>query len=153
MTRQLLAVLREGFEGPNGKVTYFLDSDGGLTHTLAKLNAAEASQSWGGNSVAAHAHHLLFSLDAFGAFIAGDRSQRDWNESWRVNTVDDGEWARLQQELGDGYQKLRETIKTHAESGGGGGRLTGRGHAPRVSHRREPPESGGAAGGMRQRRS
>ena len=35
MTRQLLAVLREGFEGPNGKVTYFLDSDGGLTKTLA----------------------------------------------------------------------------------------------------------------------
>ena len=117
MIRQLLAVLREGFEGPNGKVTYFLDSDGGLTNTLAKLTSAEASQSWGGNSVAAHAHHILFSLGAFGAFIAGDRSQRDWDESWRVSTVDDAEWSRLQHDLGDGYQKLRETIKIHAESG------------------------------------
>ena len=117
MTRQLLAVLREGFEGPNEKVTYFLYTDGGLRSTLAKLSAAEASQEWGGNSVAAHAHHILFSLDAFGAFIAGDRSQRDWNESWSVSTVDDASWARLQQDLGDGYQKLRESIKTHAESG------------------------------------
>ena len=115
MTDQLLAVLREGFEGP-AKVTYFLDGgpDAGLRNTLAGLSAEEASRTWGGNSVAAHAHHSLFSFGAFGAFISGDRSPADWNESWKVSSVDEAAWAKLQQDLAEAYEKLRATIETHA---------------------------------------
>ena len=117
MKKQLLAVLREGFDGPSPKVTYFLDGgpDAGLRNTLAQLDAGQASQPWGGNSVAAHARHVLFSFEAFGAFIAGDRAQRDWNESWNVSTVDDTSWAKLQSDLATAYDALRRTIETHGE--------------------------------------
>ena len=117
MTDQLLAALREAYEGPNEKVTYFLDPDGGLRKTLASLSADEASKPSGGNSVAAHAHHLLFSFEAFGAFISGDRSSRDWNESWRVSMVDDAQWSRLQEDLGSAYEKLRASIQANANDG------------------------------------
>jgi len=116
MIKQILAVLREGFEGPQ-KVTYFLDADGGLRSTLAKLSAADASRPVGGNSIAAHAHHILFSFEAFGGFISGDHTSRDWNQSWAVNEVDDAAWTKLQDDLAAGYTSLREAIKAHAESG------------------------------------
>ena len=118
MTRLLLSALREGFEGPSPKVTFFLDSgpDSGLRNTLAGLSAAEASRPIGGNSVAAHAHHILFSFDAFAAYISGDRASRDWNESWRVSEVDEASWAKLQDDLVRGYESLRQTIKTHADA-------------------------------------
>jgi hypothetical protein len=117
MTKQLLAVLAEGYEGPRHELTYFLDSgpDAGLRNTLAKLTPDEASREVGGNSVAAHAHHILFSFEAFRAFIEGDRTQRDWNESWRVSTVDDAQWAKLQEDLGREYKSLREAVRA-AES-------------------------------------
>jgi len=116
MTEQLTAILREGWEGPAHKLSYFLDKgpDAGLRKTLAALTAAEASRAVGGNSVAAHAHHVLFSFDAFGAFIAGDRTKRDWNESWRVSTVDDAAWTKLQSDLAGRYDELLATVEKHA---------------------------------------
>lgn len=113
-TRQLLAALSEGFEGPKSSISYYLDGgpDAGLRRTLASLSAEEASRDWGGNSVAAHAHHILFSFDAFGAYITGDHTQRDWNESWTVNTVDAAQWETLQQNLADRYTALRALVKT-----------------------------------------
>ena len=118
MIGQLNAVLREGWEGPEHKLSYFLDKgpDAGLRNTLAKLTAEEASREVGGNSVAAHAHHVLFSFEAFGAFISGDHSKRDWNESWRVSTVDEEAWQKLQSELAAGYDRLQATIEQHAGS-------------------------------------
>jgi hypothetical protein len=115
--KQTLRVLREGLEGPGEGPGYFLDTGGGLRGTLAALSAEEASTPWGGNSVAAHVHHLVFSFDAFGAYIQGDRAQRDWNQSWSVNSVDDAAWTKLQQDLVAGYEALRAAIKAHANEG------------------------------------
>jgi hypothetical protein len=116
MTDILLAVLREGFEGPGPKVTFFLDGgpDAGLRNTLAQLSAEEASRPSGGNSVASHARHLAFSFEAFGAYVAGDRTSRNWDESWNVTTVDDASWRKLQDEIAAGYADLRAKIKEHA---------------------------------------
>ena len=113
MTKQLLAVLAEGYEGPRHALTYFLDSgpEAGLRSTLARLSAADASTEIGGNSVAAHAHHILFSFGAFRAFIEGDRNQRDWNESWRVSSVDEESRKKLQDDLGREYSALREAVR------------------------------------------
>src|SRR5262245_4395593 len=115
--KQLVGALREGFDGPSEEFGYFLDTDGGLRKTLAKLSADQASRAVGGNSVAAHAHHILFSLNAFSKVISGDKSPNDWNESWTVKSVDDGSWSRLQQDLGAGYEKLRGAIEGHAANG------------------------------------
>lgn len=120
MNEQLLAVLREGFEGPAKEVTYYLDPDGGLRNTLAALTPDQASRSIGGNSVAAHAHHILFSFGAFGDFIAGDKTPHDWNESWAVGEVDDARWTKLQSDLASGYEALRERIRANAEHGAEG---------------------------------
>jgi hypothetical protein len=114
MTNPILAVLQEGFEGPHDASSYFLDSDGGLRGTLAKVSAEEASRELGGTSIAAHAHHLGFSLDASAAWITGDRSSRDWSESWTVKSVDDAAWARLRDELDAKYDALRSAITRHA---------------------------------------
>lgn len=121
MKNQLLAVLREGWEGPDPAhgFTYFLDRgpEAGLRETLARLSADEASRDVGGNSVAAHAHHLLFSFEAFGAFIGGDRRKRDWNESWRVSDVDENAWAQLQRGLAAQYETLIGLVEQHADEG------------------------------------
>jgi hypothetical protein len=119
MTEQLLAVLAEGYEGPTHSLTYFLDGgpDAGLRNTLAALTAEEASRTWGGNSVAAHAHHILFSFGAFGAYIGGDRTQRDWNESWSVSTVDDAAWSKLQSDLNTAYADLRTAVESNTSKG------------------------------------
>jgi hypothetical protein len=114
MTEQLLAVLKEGYEGLS-EGGWFLDGpDAGLRNTLARLSPEEASRPWGGNSIAAHARHIRFSLGASAAWISGDRASRDWNESWNVSTVGPEEWSALQRDLGAGYDELRTAIASHA---------------------------------------
>ena len=117
-TGQLLAVLREAFEGA-GQWSYFTDhgADAGLFGTLDKLSAADASRPAGGTTVAAHAHHVAFGLGAAAAWVRGDRSPSDWAQSWRVSTVDDAAWARLRGELRRGYEDLYRAIESHAASG------------------------------------
>jgi hypothetical protein len=118
MIEQLLAVLREGFEGSPNQWSYFTDgpADSALLGTLSKLSAAQASQSVGGTSIAAHVHHLRFGLAASEAWIRGDKTSRDWTESWRVKTVDDAAWTRLQQDLRDGHQSMSRAIQSYAAS-------------------------------------
>src|SRR5712691_2706112 len=89
---QLLAVLREAFEGPQLNWSYFTDqgAESGLFGTLTSISASAASRVWAGSTIAAHAHHTAFALDASAAWISGDRSPRDWNESWSVMVVDAG---------------------------------------------------------------
>jgi hypothetical protein len=115
---QMLAVLKEAFEGPSQSWSYFTDHgvDGGLLGTLSGLNAARASRLWGGSSIAAHTHHAAFGLAASSAWIRGDRASRDWRESWQVSTVDDAAWAHLFEQLRHGYTDLRQAIESHAFS-------------------------------------
>src|SRR5215510_9125025 len=113
---QLRAVLREGFEGPAGqRWTYFIDNEpnAGVFGTIDGLTAAQASSPSGPNATttAAHVHHLCFAVSASRAWLDGDRSQRDWTESWRVREVDDAAWARLRAELWREYEALGKAIE------------------------------------------
>ena len=76
---QLLAVLREGFEGPQERWSYFTNAgpEAGLFGTLAKLDAAVASRASGGTTIAGHVHHLVFSLKASAEWIRGERKKYD----------------------------------------------------------------------------
>ena len=69
----LLAALKEGLDGP-GKWGFFSDSgpEAGLAATLKALSASEASRVTGGTSIAAHAYHLVFSLNATVLYMNGD---------------------------------------------------------------------------------
>jgi hypothetical protein len=112
---QVLAVLREAFEGAQ-QWSYFTDhgADAGLLGTLDKLSAADASRPAGGTTVAAHAHHTAFGLEAVAAWVRGDRTPSDWPQSWRVSAVGDAAWARLRQELRTNYDELRRAIQEYA---------------------------------------
>ena len=115
---QLLALLAEAFNGPAQKWSYFTDhgAEAGLLGTLARFTAADASRVWNGSTIAAHANHVRFALAASAAWIAGDRSSRDWSESWNVSTVDEAAWRLLQEEIRAGHRDLRRAIESHAAS-------------------------------------
>ena len=118
VVEQLFGVLDEAFEHPPKPWTYFTDNnaDGGFFGTLAKLSAAEASRLSGGTTIAAHVHHITFGLSVSSAWIQGDYSQRNWEESWRLSTVDDAAWPRLQEQLRREYKNLRQAIASHGLS-------------------------------------
>jgi hypothetical protein len=112
---QLVAVLREALEGPSDPGwSYFADHGGGLLATLEPLSAAEASRLVGGASIAAHAHHVSFGLEASAAWITGDRASRDWAQSWTVTSVTDAGWRELRDQLRARYAVLRGAVERHA---------------------------------------
>ncbi|MHB9028710.1 MAG: hypothetical protein ACYC9O_08075 [Candidatus Latescibacterota bacterium] len=112
---QLLAVLREAFEGPD-RFSYFTDMtpDSGLLHTLGPITADEACRTVGGTSVAAHARHILFGLRSSTSWIEGDHARRNWRESWNTNPVDEPEWNDIREGILSAYSGLREAIEQHA---------------------------------------
>lgn len=118
VVRQLLNVLQEAVEGSSGPWSYFIDNrpDAGVFGALAKLSAADASRARGGTSIVAHAHHVAFAMEASAASIEGDRTPRDWKESWRVTTVDAAAWTQLTERLRREYQKLRQAVELRAWS-------------------------------------
>jgi hypothetical protein len=122
---QLLAVLREAFDGPAQAWSYFTDNnpEAGILGTIGSRTAREASTVTGGTSIAAHVHHALFALEASTAWIKGDRSPRDWKESWKVSAVDASSWTELRDRLLRAYEDLRSAIEQHgmanAEAAGG----------------------------------
>jgi hypothetical protein len=115
----LAAVLREAFEGPaEPHWSYFADPDGGLLETLEPLSAADASRAVGGASIAAHAYHVSFGLEASAAWIGGDRTSRDWAQSWTVTTVTDAGWRELRGQLRARYAALRDAVERGAAGSG-----------------------------------
>jgi hypothetical protein len=118
MVTQLLSVLGEAVEGPSGPSTYFIDNrpGAGLLGAVAGLSAAEASRAWAGTTIAAHVHHLAFGMAVSAAALEGDQEHHDWNESWRVTTVDDAAWARLVEQLRREYARLRRAVESRAAS-------------------------------------
>ncbi len=118
VVNQILAILREGFEGPPEKWSYFVDGgpDAGYLGTLGKLTSVEVSRPIGGSTIAAHVHHMIFSLEAGSAWIRGDHSPRNWSESWKIATVDDREWPELCARIQAGYMDLRKAIESHGRT-------------------------------------
>lgn len=118
ITAQLLGVLNEALDGPGLEWSYFSDPipDAGLLGSIGSLTAEEASQPVGpsGTSIAAHLHHLAFSLAASAAWIRGNHTARNWSESWRVQRVTPAEWTALQEEARVAGTALRLAITQRA---------------------------------------
>jgi hypothetical protein len=113
-----LNVLQEAVKGSSGPWSYFIDKrpDSGVLGALSTLGPAEASRPLAGTSIAAHAHHVAFAMDASAASIKGDRTPRDWKQSWLVTTVDQAAWTRLLDRIRREHQKLRRAIRSQAWS-------------------------------------
>jgi hypothetical protein len=116
---QILGALTEGFEGPPPNFGYYSDRgpESGFLPLLAEMSAADASRPIGGTTIAGHVHHLVFSLGAASGFITGDRTPRNWNESWSVAAVDAEEWTALRDRLRAAYEATKATIEAHAADG------------------------------------
>jgi len=113
--RQLMALLREGVEGPRERWSYFTDhgASAGFLGTLEEWSAAEVSRPGEGGtaSVAAHVHHVIFGMEASVAFIRGDRTPRNWGESWQLASVDPSTWAKMKEALREAHALLLQTLE------------------------------------------
>ena len=118
VTAQLLGVLQEALDGPAHEWSYFSDPqpEAGLLGSVTHLTPAQASEPVGpsGTSIAAHLHHLAFSLAASAAWIRGDHRAVNWSESWRVHAVTAAEWAALLECTRTAGTELRQAIEQRA---------------------------------------
>lgn len=115
LVKQLKTLLREGVERPQKNWSYFTDPDSkGFLGTIENLSSAAASKTSGpnDNTIAAHAWHLSFALRATSDWIQGDHSTKDWEESWRVQKVNNTEWKKIQLKLRQEYENFARVIET-----------------------------------------
>ncbi len=112
----LLAVLREGVDGPVGEFAYFSDAGptSGLRGLLDTVTFEMASQEIGGNSIAAQVHHLTLALNASAQWLRGERTRPDWATSWTVGDVSAESWGALRQELFSAFEACYHAIETSA---------------------------------------
>lgn len=127
-SENLFVLLKETFEGPPPQTpSAFLDQGGGLFQTLDALTAADASRPPhpGAPSVAAHCAHVRFYVEVLRRYMRGSVEKADWQESWRVQTVNDAEWETLRQELRASYATLTEELRAveHWDDNNVGGAL------------------------------
>lgn len=107
----MLAVLEETFESSkDGAGSIYLDRKIGVFQTLDAISAEQASQIINDTSIAAHTEHLRFYV-----WVLNESLQRDitvnWEDSWRVLTVNEIEWDELRFALREIYQTTRETLQ------------------------------------------
>lgn len=112
-TNNLLALLKETFEGSSSAGSAYLDRGVGVLNTLEKLSAQEASRSIeeNGATIAAHTEHARFYLVALLEFMNGRTEKVNWDESWLVKIVDETEWKLLQENVRRDYQIVVETFR------------------------------------------
>src|SRR5262249_32410875 len=92
----------------------YLDKGCGLFHTLEGVNAEAASTQSrpGGSTIAAHAEHLRFYVHVHHKLLQGSTDAIDWDESWRIKTVNSTEWNSLRQELRRTYTNLVDYLRS-----------------------------------------
>jgi hypothetical protein len=120
LTSILLGLVAEAYDGPaDPGATWFADNQAasGLLGTLERLDAAEASCPLGPTdeaSAAAHAGHILFSLNLANRALRGENVHESavWSDSWKHVKVDEGGWESLLVELRAEYESLCAAIQS-----------------------------------------
>src|SRR5512143_3841838 len=111
-TTEFFDILDETFVQHHG---IYLDKGTSLFETLATISAAEASRPVSDKcaSLAAQVAHVTFYLEVLERYIlTQDTGQVDWGEIWRtVKEVTPEEWAALQQQLRQTYQRIRDMLR------------------------------------------
>jgi hypothetical protein len=105
-------LLKETFDGPGGNGSWYTESKpgSGIFGTLEKLTAKEASIPVQGTTIAAHADHTRYYLWMANSYMKGEKPKLDWEESWKISSVDENTWARFKNELQNEYTTLLENI-------------------------------------------
>lgn len=109
--KELLDLLQETFEKTQG---IYLDRGRSLFETLDALTAEQASKpiSPTGATIAGHAEHIAFYLDVLTDCIERKPiGELNWQESWRVQAVDEDAWAAVRQRLRTAQQRTLHVIQ------------------------------------------
>ena len=100
--------------------TYVLNQgDRGLLASLNGLDAAAASASRDGPSIAAHVGHLRYGLSLLNRWAGGSSPpwpDMDWTMSWRKNVVSEAEWQALRDDLRHEADAWVEALHTPREA-------------------------------------
>lgn len=110
-TKELYHLLDETFSEVHGS---YLDGGTSLFETLATVTAAEASRPVSSRcaSLVAQVDHVRFYLDVLERYFKTENvSGVDWEESWKLTTATDAEWAGLIQRLRDSYERVLATMQ------------------------------------------
>ncbi|ADI14088.1 hypothetical protein [Truepera radiovictrix] len=91
-TQNLFAVLSETFAQTSG---IYLDRGADLFSTLDALSAEEASREVLGTTIAAHAFHTAFYVQAMERYFEGFEGKTDWQGSWTTRAVTHWDEAAL----------------------------------------------------------
>jgi hypothetical protein len=117
LVRAVLTLFDEGFDGPKGKGTWYIDNDpgAGLFAMMESLDAAAASRPLTPGdplSAASHVDHLRFSLNLANRAARGEDPypSANWHDSWKLRTVDSAAWKGLQASLRKEVADLRAIL-------------------------------------------
>lgn len=109
-------LLRETFEGSlEGQPSAFLDRGVGFFITLDKLSSDDASKEFTGTTIAAQTEHAKFYLDRLCEFINGRTERVNWDDSWLIETVNDGEWEALRESVKKSYENTLRCLASVEE--------------------------------------
>jgi hypothetical protein len=105
-----LTLLDETFDQVEGMYLYKNES---LLLSLNAISAHKASERCGSaSSIAAHTFHLLFYLDELERAANQEPTANiDWNESWKVSSVDDAQWEALKARVRQTYASVHDRIE------------------------------------------
>lgn len=122
--RSLSHLFSELSDGVNSSLGGFIlnTGDSGLLRSLEGLSAADASRSANdGATIAAHAQHVRYGLSLMNEWAArggNPFANAKWDEAWKVNAVDEPQWAEIRNGLADETRRWVEVLKTPRETSG-----------------------------------
>lgn len=115
-TQSLYILFKEAFEGMQGEVgNIFLDRHVGIFSTLGSIEYDKASMEIGNTTIAAQCEHVRFYLELMNNFLRNNFRIMDYNQSWKIKTVDEDDWDDLRQNLAKMYQTVCDTFKESDE--------------------------------------
>jgi hypothetical protein len=108
MQATLLAIAKSTLEGSEAQGDWFTSA----LVTLEAIDAPTASQGVtnGGSTAAAHAAHLVFTLNALTAQIKGQTPELDWSQSWETSVVSTTQLLELRKKLRTAGEDLLAAI-------------------------------------------
>lgn len=80
----------------------------GLFQTLGPISpeTASARSRAKGSTIAAHSEHIRFYIDVHYKLLLGSSDKIDWEESWRMKTVNADQWDVLRENLRGVYSTV-----------------------------------------------
>jgi hypothetical protein len=105
VSKSLRTLLAETMFRADAKGGFLLNPDDpGFVETLKPLSAKQASTPPGAGRkpIVSHANHVLFGLELIERAVGGDQRAfegADWDAAWRLERVDDAQWADLLRRL------------------------------------------------------